>query len=48
LAVAAVERWPDLEVNAYLAKGEPITSTATAGRDLGKRRFAQRFPVVPW
>jgi hypothetical protein len=27
---------------------EPITSALTVGRELGKRRFAQRFPVVPW
>src|SRR6266508_570267 len=30
------------------AEGEPITSTATVWHDLGKRRSAQRFPVVPW
>jgi hypothetical protein len=30
------------------AEREPITYASTVGRDLGKRRFAQRFPVVPW
>jgi hypothetical protein len=30
------------------AEGEPITSAPTVGRDLGKRRSAQRFLVVPW
>jgi len=30
------------------AEREPITSTPTVGRDLGKGRFAQRFLVVPW
>ena len=29
-------------------EGEPITVTFTVGRDLGKRRCAQRFLVVPW
>jgi hypothetical protein len=29
-----------------LSEGEPITSALTVGRDLGERRFAQRFPVV--
>jgi hypothetical protein len=27
---------------------EPITSAPTVGRELGKRRSAQRFLVVPW
>jgi hypothetical protein len=31
-----------------LAGREPITSALTVGRDLGQRRSAQRFPVVPW
>jgi hypothetical protein len=31
-----------------LAGREPITLTLTVGRDLGERRFAQRFLVVPW
>jgi hypothetical protein len=30
------------------AEREPITLTLTVTRDLGKRRFAQRFLVVPW
>jgi hypothetical protein len=30
------------------AEREPITSVLTVGRHLGKRRSAQRFPVVPW
>ena len=30
------------------AEREPITSAPTVTRDLGKRRLAQRFPVVPW
>jgi hypothetical protein len=30
------------------AEREPITLALTVGRELGKRRFAQRFPVVPW
>jgi hypothetical protein len=30
------------------AEREPITLVPTVGRDLGKRRFAQRFLVVPW
>jgi len=29
-------------------EGEPITSALTVRRDLGKRRCAQRFLVVPW
>ena len=31
-----------------LAEAEPITLARTVGRDLGKRRSAQRFLVVPW
>jgi hypothetical protein len=31
-----------------LAAREPITSALTVGRDLGERRSAQRFLVVPW
>jgi hypothetical protein len=31
-----------------VAEREPITSAPTVGRELGKRRSAQRFPVVPW
>jgi hypothetical protein len=30
------------------AEGEPITLVLTVDRDLGERRFAQRFLVVPW
>jgi hypothetical protein len=30
------------------ARREPITSALTVGRELGKRRCAQRFLVVPW
>jgi hypothetical protein len=31
-----------------VAGREPITLTPTVGRELGKRRSAQRFLVVPW
>ena len=37
-----------MEVSDNCGEGEPITSTLTVGRDLGKGRFAQRFLVVPW
>jgi hypothetical protein len=32
----------------YFAEREPITLAPTVGHDLGKRRSAQRFLVVPW
>jgi Amidase len=31
-----------------IAEREPTTSAPTVGRDLGERRSAQRFPVVPY
>jgi len=45
---ARMGRRRGLERAHNFAAREPITSAPTVGRDLGQRRCAQRFPVVPW